>query len=160
MQLRRLWVDRTDLLRASLPPTPHGHPRPPRRRIIWTAGVLKILGRDIWMTRDFRVYPARVSESSEPWMWASFLSCAPPSTSDFVRRRQFVLQVRGEAAWGQMAALAIQRTDNFLHTFLQVCGVVICSEAMRADLVPVICVVIGASLCVMDEYASRVWSVW
>ena len=36
-----------------------------------------------------------------------------------------------------MAALAIQRTDNFLHTFLQVCGVVICSEAMRADLAPV-----------------------
>ncbi|KAF3860425.1 hypothetical protein F7725_000680 [Dissostichus mawsoni] len=30
----------------------------------------------------------------------------------------FVLQVRGGAR-GQMAALAIQRTDNFLHTFLQ-----------------------------------------
>ena len=66
-----------------------------------------------------------------------------------------------------MAALAIQRTDNFLHTFLQVCGVVICSEAMRADLAAVFFfffffffgVVGGASLCVMGEYASRVWSV-
>lgn len=54
-----------------------------------------------------------------------------------MRRRfqaQFVLQVRGEGAQGQMAALTIQRTDNFLHTFLQVCCIIVFIEAARADL--------------------------
>lgn len=49
-----------------------------------------------------------------------------------VASRHFVLQVlrdnikekeEEEEARGQMAALAIQRTDNFLHTFLQVCDI-------------------------------------
>lgn len=49
----------------------------------------------------------------------------PAVVRTFARRRlsaQIVLQVRGEGARGQMAALTIQRTDNFLHTFLQVCA--------------------------------------
>ena len=55
---------------------------------------------------------------------------------DSVRRRlpaRFVSQVRGEGVRGQMAALTIQRTDNFLHTFLQVCCTDVFCDAPHAD---------------------------
>lgn len=101
MQLRRLWDDRKDLLRASLPLTSDGHSRPLQHQIIWTvstrtkftewtekhlnvAGFHSLFYQSAWVTQDLN---------------ASILSfCAPSCSLDFVRRRlsaQFVLQVRG-----------------------------------------------------------------
>lgn len=71
---------------------------------------------------NFPVFAAKASESFKTV--SIFFFCATSCGLEPVRRclsAQFVLQVRGEAARGQMAALTIQRTDNFLHTFLQVC---------------------------------------
>lgn len=140
MQLRRLWDDRKDLLRASLPLTSDGHPRLLQHQIIWTASILKAFAQ--WGSFDLNDAGFHSLHCQSVWVIQDpkasiFLLCAPSCSLDFVRRRlsaQFVLQVRGEGARGQMAALAIQRTDNFLHTFLQVCCIIIFFGAMHADL--------------------------
>lgn len=128
MQLRRFWDDRKDLLRAAN----FGF------NIKWSGllahlniylvdgGTFEWRGISLSTLPNYRSHPTVECESI-------FFFCAPSCSLDFVRRRlsaQFVLQVRGEGAQGQMAALTIQRTDNFLHTFLQVCCITILFDAV------------------------------
>lgn len=148
MQLKRLWDDRKDLLRISLPLTPaRASSAASTPTHLECCSTLKHTYRllftywtevDIWMTRDFPVCSAIVQEwTKTPNVNLLFLLRWELFSWDFVRRRfqaQFVLQVRGEGAWGQMAALTIQRTDNFLHTFLQVCCIILFVNAANADL--------------------------
>ena len=97
MQLRRLWDDRTDLLRASLPPTPHGHPRPPnhldrwRAKNTWTghlndAGFPSLSCQSVWVIRALNVSIFSLLRSAEYFrLCASSSVCVAGARGSSVR---------------------------------------------------------------------------